>query len=144
MIVASSRDARRVSWSRTLTVCKGSVATLADPMATVSVQGLMTEARLLVVRDGVDLPEEQARALWRAFSEHMERSQHDYDGFARDHGFVSVRAEHRRGRAVLIVSSSASMPPPRPSRRGDSIPSPRKARESVAPQARTSSAGKRR
>jgi hypothetical protein len=67
-----------------------------------------------VVRDGVDLPEEQARALWRAFSEHMERNKHDYEGFARDHGFLHVRAEHRRGRAVLIVESVASIPPPPP------------------------------
>lgn len=100
----------------------------------------MTEGRLLVVRDGVDLPEEQARALWRAFSEHMEHSQHDYDGFARAQGFVSVRAEHRRGRAVLIVSSSASMPPARPSRPSTT---PRKARESVTPQARASGTKRR-
>lgn len=100
-------------------------------MATVSVPVVMTEGRLIVVRDGVDLPEEQARALWRAFSEHMERSRHDYDGFARDHGFVSVRAEHRRGRAVLYVSSTASIPPPRPATR--------KARESIPAPARTGS-----
>lgn len=81
-----------------------------------------------MVRDGVDLPEEQARALWRAFSEHMERSRHDYDGFARDHGFRTVRAEHRRGKAVLIVSSTASLPPPRPApRKTQSIPPPARA-----------------
>jgi hypothetical protein len=108
----------------------------------------MTEGRLSVIRDGVDLPEEQARALWRAFSEHMERSRHDYDGFARDHGFLSVRAEHRRGRAVLIVSSVASLPPPpprasRPSRPNGPPPA-RKARDSVPPATRISQAGKRR
>jgi hypothetical protein len=101
----------------------------------------MTEGRLSVVRDGVDLPEEQARALWRAFSEHMERSRHDYDGFARDHGFLSVRAEHRRGRAVLIISSrTASIPPPRASRPSQQ---PRKARENASPPPRAS-ASKRR
>ncbi len=100
----------------------------------------MTEGRLSVVRDGVDLPEEQARALWRAFSEHMERSRHDFDGFARDHGFLSVRAEHRRGRAILIVSSTASMPPPRPSRPSQQ---PRKARESMPPQARAAGTKRR-
>jgi hypothetical protein len=101
--------------------------------------GAMSEGRLAVIRDGVDLPEDQARALWRAFSEHMEHSRHDYDGFARDHGFLSVRAEHRRGRAILIVSSRASLPPPRPSR-----PSRAKAvaRESTASPQRV--AGKRR
>ncbi len=71
----------------------------------------MEIGRLAVVRDGVELGEEQARALWRAFSEHMERSQGDLDGFARDHGFVAARTEHRRGRAVLVVSSSATIPP---------------------------------
>jgi hypothetical protein len=100
----------------------------------------MSEGRLAVIRDGVDLPEEQARALWRAFSEHMERSRHDYDGFARDHGFVSVRAEHRRGRAILIIASVASLPPPPPRQ---SRPTAAKARASVPP-SRVSSAGKRR
>jgi len=126
-----------------------SAVTLADPTATVSVLSVMNEGRLAVVRDGVDLPEEQARALWRAFSEHMERTRHDYDGFARDHGFLSVRAEHRRGRAVLIVSSVASLPPPPPRQSRPSNPSrpppARKARESVPPTARVSrEAGKRR
>jgi hypothetical protein len=68
--------------------------------------------RLVVVRDGVELPEEQARALWRAFSEHMDRNERDLDGFARAHGFVSVKPEHRRGRAVLVVTTSQSIPPP--------------------------------
>ncbi len=105
----------------------------------------MSEGRLAVIRDGVDLPEEQARALWRAFSEHMERSQHDYDGFARDHGFLSVRAEHRRGRAVLIVSSVASLPPPPPRQSRPTRPMPaRKARENVPPANRVSQPGKRR
>jgi hypothetical protein len=68
----------------------------------------MSEGRLAVVRDGVELPEEQARALWRAFSEHMERSTDGHEGFARAHGFASVKAEHRRGRAVLVVASVVS------------------------------------
>lgn len=72
----------------------------------------MDDARLAVVRDGIPLPEEQARALWRAFSEHMEQNPHDVDGFARAHGFARVRTETRRGRAVLLVSSRASLPPP--------------------------------
>lgn len=71
-----------------------------------------SSGRLIVMRDGVELPEEQARALWRAFSEHMERHRDDLDGFARAHGFVSVRPEHRRGRAVLVVTTTQSIPPP--------------------------------
>jgi len=77
----------------------------------------MDDARLAVVRDGIPLPEDQAKALWRAFSEHMEQNPHDVDGFARSHGFARVRTEHRRGRAVLLVSSrAASLPPPPASR----------------------------
>jgi hypothetical protein len=87
-------------------------------------------SRLAVLRDGVELPEEQARALWRAFSEHMERNQDDLEGFARDHGFVSVRAEHRRGRAVLVVATSASIPPPVPGRESRE---PREERTSKTP-----------
>src|SRR5438067_13869193 len=71
-----------------------------------------SSSRLVVVRDGVELPEEQARALWRAFSEHMDLNEQDLDGFARAHGFVSVRPEHRRGRAELVVTTSQSIPPP--------------------------------
>jgi hypothetical protein len=73
----------------------------------------MTEGRLAVIRDGIELPEDQARALWRAFSDHMEREHEDHDGFAKQHGFATVKAEHRRGKAVLVVKSMASIPPPR-------------------------------
>lgn len=98
-----------------------------------------SSSRLAVLRDGIELPTEQARALWRAFSEHMDRNRDDLDGFARDHGFVSVRAEHRRGRAVLIVSSMASIPPPK---RSDSAARP-PVRASARP-ARTAQPQKRR
>lgn len=104
----------------------------------------MSEGRLAVIRDGVDLPEEQARALWRAFSEHMERTHLDYEGFARDHGFAKVKAEHRRGKAVLIVASVASMPPPPPRTSGvGRAPAPRKARPSAPPPAKAAG-GRRR
>ncbi|MFI5299398.1 MAG: hypothetical protein ACHREM_14995 [Polyangiales bacterium] len=60
----------------------------------------------VVMRDGVELPEDQARALWRAFREHLEHSPEDTRGFARAHGFADVRAESRRGRAVLTLESA--------------------------------------
>ena len=66
-----------------------------------------------MIRDGIELPEDQARALWRAFSDHMDRNREDLDGFASAHGFATVKAEHRRGTAVLVVKSLASIPPPR-------------------------------
>lgn len=102
----------------------------------------MSESRLAVVRDGVDLPEDQARALWRAFSEHMERNHEDAEGFARAHGFLSVRAEHRRGRAVLIVSSVASLPPPARGTKPSRARAPAKVREPAAAPAKI--AGRRR
>lgn len=88
-----------------------------------------SEGRLAVVRDGVDLPEDQARALWRAYSEHLERNRDDVEGFARAHGFVAVRAEHRRGKAILIVSSVASLPPPARTSRPSRAPTKARVRE---------------
>jgi hypothetical protein len=60
----------------------------------------------VVVRDGVELPAEQARALWRAFREHLDHTPGDALGFARAHGFAEARAERRRGRAVLRLDSA--------------------------------------
>jgi hypothetical protein len=106
-----------------------------------SVTSARSEGRLAVIRDGVDLPEDQARALWRAYSEHLERNHEDIDGFARSHGFVAVRTEHRRGRAVLYVSSVASLPPP-PPRQSRPSRAPAKVREAATPPPKV--AGRRR
>jgi hypothetical protein len=85
----------------------------------------------VVVRDGVDLPEEQARALWRAFREHLAHSPDDLDGFARAHGFTDARAETRRGRSVLRLesaidtsTSSRRSPGPARAKAARSIPPP--------------------
>jgi hypothetical protein len=102
----------------------------------------MSEGRLGVIRDGVELPEEQARALWRAFSEHMERNEDDLAGFARDHGFARVRSEHRRGRALLVIASTASLPPPPNDRRGATA-GPRKASPRTESSARAANARRR-
>jgi hypothetical protein len=103
----------------------------------------MATGRLSVVRDGVELADEQARALWRAFSEHMERSRGDLDGFARDHGFVAIRAEHRRGKAILLVWSAASIPPAarrsEPPSRSGSRPGTAKGRTLSSPALRAAS-----
>jgi len=75
---------------------------------------------LVVLKDGAPLPEDEARALWTEFSEHMELVRGDMAGFARSHGWVEVRPEYRRGQAVLIVSTTpeaaakAAPPPPPP------------------------------
>ena len=86
----------------------------------------MREGRLGVIRDGVDLPEDQARALWRAYTEHLERDGEDLEGFARAHGFLSVRAERRRGRAILVVSTRAQRPKRAPAKVREPSPAPPK------------------
>ena len=60
---------------------------------------------LAVLLDGQPLPEDEARAVWTAFSEHMDWHVGDFDGFATAKGWKSVRPEHRRGQAVLVASS---------------------------------------
>ena len=63
----------------------------------------MTRPRLVVLIDGAPLPEEEARALWKRFSEHMDANQGDLAGFARQNDFESVSPEYRAGQAVLVV-----------------------------------------
>jgi hypothetical protein len=46
---------------------------------------------LVVLMDGVALPEEQARAFWQRFSAHMEAHRGDLQGFAAAEGLMSVR-----------------------------------------------------
>ncbi|MFO0760513.1 MAG: hypothetical protein U0359_28795 [Byssovorax sp.] len=79
----------------------------------------MSEAssRLAVLIDGAPLPEEEARALWVAFSEHMDQHRGDFAGFAALKGWFSVKPEHRQGKAVLVVQTSETAkvaPPPGP------------------------------
>jgi hypothetical protein len=68
----------------------------------------MTRSSVLVVLiDGKPLADAEARALWKRFSEHMDKNRQDLLGFAKAEGFASVRAESRGGQAVLIVSTKA-------------------------------------
>ncbi len=71
-------------------------------------------SRLAAWIDGAPLAEEEARALWKEFSEHMDEHRGDMAGFAAKKGWFSVLPEHRAGKAVLMVrtSASAKMAPP--------------------------------
>jgi hypothetical protein len=68
--------------------------------------------RLLALVDGVALPEEEGKALWREFSEHMDANRGDMAGFAKLKGWVSVAPEYRGGKAVLVVKTTAAKPQP--------------------------------
>jgi hypothetical protein len=73
---------------------------------------------LAVLVDGVPLPEEEARAIWVAFSAHMDEHPNDAAGFAASRGWVEASPEFVKGQAVLVVSTTnapaapARTPPP--------------------------------
>ena len=62
-------------------------------------------SRLAVSIDGEELADDAARTLWVEFSAYMDAHEGDFDGFAKLKGWVSVKTEHRAGRAVLVVST---------------------------------------
>jgi hypothetical protein len=62
--------------------------------------------------DGAALSEEEARDLWRRFSEWMGEHKGDVDGFAKKNGFTQIAPEYRGGRAVLIAYTKEPPPPP--------------------------------
>ena len=62
------------------------------------------KSRLAVKVNGVFLDDEAARAMWLAFSAHMDAHENDFEGFARSKGFASAKPEHQEGRAVLTLS----------------------------------------
>ncbi|HXX67694.1 MAG TPA: hypothetical protein VEK07_10955 [Polyangiaceae bacterium] len=56
--------------------------------------------------DGIALPEDDARALWRRFSSWMDEHPADLAGFARSEGFASVHPELHAGSPALVASRS--------------------------------------
>ncbi|MFT3768077.1 MAG: hypothetical protein QM820_21720 [Minicystis sp.] len=93
----------------------------------------MSEAgrpNLAVLKDGAPLPDDEARALWIAFSAHMDEHRGDMAGFAKLKGWHSVLPEHRKGQAVLVVSTTpeaaakakAAAPPPKAAGQGKGGP----------------------
>jgi hypothetical protein len=63
------------------------------------------KARLAAKIDAAELPEDEARRLWEAFSAWMDEHPNDMAGFAADRGYASVAPTYERGRAILIVKT---------------------------------------
>ena len=64
----------------------------------------MTSLRVVV--DGETLPDPEARAFWKRFSEWMDGHHGDLAGFARAEGFASVHPEMAASGPVLVASRS--------------------------------------
>lgn len=71
-------------------------------------------SNLAALVDTAPLPEEEAKALWKEFSEHMEAHRGDMAGFAAKKGWFSIAPEYRGGKAVLIVRTTATAKAPAP------------------------------
>jgi hypothetical protein len=73
-----------------------------------------TASNLAAWIDGAPLGDDEARLLWKEFSEHMDAHRGDMAGFAAKKGWFAVLPEHRAGKAVLMVrtSAAAKMAPP--------------------------------
>ncbi|UQA59588.1 hypothetical protein [Polyangium aurulentum] len=80
----------------------------------------MTDApkpgNLAALVDGKPLPEEEARDLWKRFSEHMGDNKGDMEGFAKKNGYTAISPEFRGGRAVLVAYTTTPPPAPAPAR----------------------------
>ncbi len=63
---------------------------------------------LKVEIDGTPLGDEEARAFWKRFSDHMDAKKGDLAGFAKGEGLASVRPEMHAGDAVLVASRTAA------------------------------------
>lgn len=88
-------------------------------------------ARLLVRIDGELVANDEARAIWARFSEHMEANKGDLAGFAAKEGVKSAQPGMEQGRPVLLLSRTAAQAPygpprnaPSPAARGGSPPPP--------------------
>jgi hypothetical protein len=64
-----------------------------------------------VLIDGAPLPDDEARAFWKRFSDWMEEHRGDLAGFARAEGFASVHPEMHVSGPVLIASRTAPQRP---------------------------------
>jgi hypothetical protein len=65
-------------------------------------------SKLAGVIDGAPLSEEDAKALWKEFSEHMDANRGDMAGFAKKKGWFAIAPEYRDGKAVLVVRTTAT------------------------------------
>jgi hypothetical protein len=76
-------------------------------------------SRLEVLVDGIALPEDEARAFWKRFSDHMEEHRGDLAGFAKAEGLASVRPAMGPKGARLVASRTAPQEPYAPARSGE-------------------------
>lgn len=73
-------------------------------------------SRLAVIRDGVALSDDEARALWTKMSAWLDAHENDFDGFAKSIGVSRVLVEATGARATMKVSTAkGGEPAPRPS-----------------------------
>jgi hypothetical protein len=61
--------------------------------------------------DGKEMPEAEARAFWKRFSDHMEANKGDLRGFAKAEGFASVKPVMSAAGPELLVSGTAPQTP---------------------------------
>jgi hypothetical protein len=66
---------------------------------------------LRVVVDAAPLPDEDARAFWKRFSDWMQEHPGDLSGFAQTEGLASVHPEMHGGTPVLVASHTAEQRP---------------------------------
>jgi hypothetical protein len=64
--------------------------------------------RLKVIVDGDPMPEEEAHAFWKRFSDHMDTHKGDLAGFAKLEGYASVHPKMGPDGAELWVSRTAA------------------------------------
>jgi hypothetical protein len=69
----------------------------------------MSALRVLV--DGTPLPDEDAHAFWKRFSDWMEEHRGDLAGFAQSEGLASVHPEMQVSGPVLVASHTAQQRP---------------------------------
>jgi hypothetical protein len=79
------------------------------------------------------MPDEEAAALWRRFSEWMEEHVGDLLGFAQAEGFASVRPEMHAGSPVLTLSRTAPQTPYTNATKRPETPRPRIRRRDDGP-----------
>ena len=79
-------------------------------------------ARLSVMVDGVEMPEAEARAFWKRFSDHMEANKGDLAGFAKAEGFASVKPVMSAAGPELVVSRTVVQTPYEKARSKDGSP----------------------
>jgi hypothetical protein len=71
---------------------------------------------LRVLVDGTPLPDDEATALWKRFSDWMEDHRGDLAGFAAKEGFRSVHPGVEGGKPVLFASRTEAQKPYAPVR----------------------------